>query len=210
MPVLADETVFDDEAGCPDFRVSMLKCPGCKFPLLAKETYLGENEFGPAWDRSVRLWPNPNRERHPSIPPIVQVSLDEAHACHHAGAHTACAVMCGRALEGVCVHFAAGNYLQKGLQALRDKGLIDDRLFKWGNELRVQRNLAAHATPHKVSKEDATDLLEFVSAICEYIFVLAARFDAFMQRKTIPATNPKPDQPEPPLTPPAAPDDVPF
>jgi hypothetical protein len=55
--------------------------------------------------------------------------------------------------------------------------------LKWGEQLRKHRNTAAHATGEKISREDSTDLLEFVAAICDYIFVLTARFDAFMARK---------------------------
>jgi hypothetical protein len=96
--------------------------------------------------------------------------------------------MCGRALEGVCVHFGLKTMLAKGLHELRTKGLIDDRLFQWGEQLRKHRNTAAHATGDKISREDATDLLDFVAAICDYIFVLTARFDAFMARKKVAPT----------------------
>ena len=35
----------------------------------------------------------------------------------------------------------------------------------------------------KVSKQDAEDVLDFVHAICEYVFVLTERFNTFMGRR---------------------------
>src|SRR2546428_152743 len=97
------------------------------------------------------------------IPDIVRVSLEEAQRCHAAAANTACAVMCGRALEGVCIHFGTKDrHLAKALPELRDRKLIDERLFNWGDELRKHRNVAAHATEDRISRDDATDLLEFL------------------------------------------------
>lgn len=192
--VLQTSVAVDSETRIPDYRVSLARCPGCHEPLLAREECLGQGGWDAGepyeWGNAFRVWPEPDRVAHKSVPPIVQVSLDEAYRCHRAGAHTACAVMCGRALEGVCVHFGLKVMLAKGLGELRARGYIDERLFKWGEQLRKHRNEAAHATEHRISREDATDLLEFVSAICDYIFVLTARFDAFMARKNVePAEN---------------------
>lgn len=187
--VVRTEVVRDSDTEIPDYRISLARCPGCHEPLVTREECVGIAEWDGDLDKygsASRLWPDPVRDAHRAIPPIVQVSLDEAYRCHRAGAHTACAVMCGRALEGVCVHFGLKTMLAKGLSELRAKGLIDDRLFNWGEQLRKHRNAAAHATEEKISREDAIDLLEFVSAICDYIFVLTARFDAFMARKAGP------------------------
>jgi hypothetical protein len=92
--------------------------------------------------------------------------------------------MCGRALEGVCVHFKTKNtILYAGLKELRDTKVIDERLFTWGDELRKVRNLGAHASTEKVPKDDAKDVLNFLHAICDYVFVLSRRFDSFMKRR---------------------------
>jgi len=45
----------------------------------------------------------------------------------------------------------------------------------------------------KVTKEDAQDLLDFVEAICEYAFVLTAKFDNYMARRKKPNGNSPPD-----------------
>jgi hypothetical protein len=72
--------------------------------------------------------------------------------------------------------------LADGLKELLDQGVIDKRLFDWGDVLRKHRNIGAHATEEKIPKEDAKDLLEFVSAICEYVFILSDKFEKFMER----------------------------
>ncbi|MBL8752683.1 MAG: DUF4145 domain-containing protein [Planctomycetes bacterium] len=185
-PVRAYHTVHigDEESyGYPDHRVSLCKCPQCDNPLVAREDCVDMDFDGPRWGKPVRVWPEPARASHASIPPIVQVSLDEADRCHRAGAHTACAVMCGRALEGICEHHGVNTTLAKGIPELRAQGLIDQRLAEWGDALRRVRNTAAHASEERISKEDATDLLHFVTAICDYIYVLTARFDAFKKRR---------------------------
>lgn len=67
---------------------------------------------------------------------------------------------------------------------MRERNVIDARLFEWSEALQSARNAAAHATGANVSKEDARDLLDLVTAICEYVFVLTERFGEFMRRRT--------------------------
>jgi hypothetical protein len=115
----------------------------------------------------------------------------EAERCFDARAFVACAVMCGRTLEGICRHFKTqSSYLAQGLKELKERQLIDARLFDWSEALRAARNASAHATDETVSKEDARDLLDLVHAVCEYVFVLSSKFEAFMTRKSLKAAKP--------------------
>jgi hypothetical protein len=101
-----------------------------------------------------------------------------------AGVFLAATAMCGRALEAICRHYnAKGNYLGPGLKELRDKGIIDARLFKWSEELRDQRNKAAHATKDHITSQDANDVLSFTYAIIDYVFLLSQKFTRFQERK---------------------------
>jgi hypothetical protein len=104
--------------------------------------------------------------------------------CYKARAYSACAVMCGRSIEGVCKHHdPKTKTLANGLKKLREDGTIDDRIFGWGEALRENRNLGAHATTEKATKDDARDLLDFSVAICEYVFVLNKKFERFQKRR---------------------------
>ncbi|MEZ4309570.1 MAG: DUF4145 domain-containing protein [Polyangiaceae bacterium] len=178
----------DFNAEFPHHLFSLAVCPSCEGVLMARQNFQMEGSPDEGyWMKPVRVWPRQERESTDKFPDIVRVSLDEAHRCHRASAFTASAVMAGRSLEGICLHFRTKDKtLSKGLKELLDKEVIDQRLFQWGEELRKLRNLAAHASAEKVSREDATDLLDFLNAICEYVFVLTPKFQSFMKRKAAP------------------------
>ncbi len=180
---------YNPEEDPGEFLVSLLECPTCKNTLVAGQISQ-DFEDRQSWGLADRMWPAPERLFSWHIPPIVKTSLEEANACFKARAYSACAVMCGRSLEGICRHYKTkSQYLGGGLKELRDRSLIDGRLFQWAEELQKSRNIGAHATEEKVSLQDAHDLLDFTNAICEYVFALSARFDEFMQRRKKPPTQ---------------------
>lgn len=182
--VLTSHESFDPEADPFAFRASLLECPVCKSTLLAGQSLVDVDFNKQEWDSPSRIWPSPKRYYSWSIPNLVRVSLEEAERCLRAGAYIGCAAMCGRALEAICRHHETKSpYLGDGLKELLDREVIDKRLYQWSQELQRQRNIAAHATEDKISKADAENLLDFVNAISEYIFVLTDKFAQFMERK---------------------------
>ena len=181
--VIASHESYDPDIDPSPFRASLLECPSCKNTLLAGQYQEMSDEDRVVWETPTRLWPEPRRFIPSEIPLIVRVSLEEGERCFKARAYTACAVMCGRALEGVCRHYKTENpYLGGGLEELLKMKVIDGRLYEWSQSLRFRRNIAAHASTEKISPEDARDLLEFLHAICEFVFVLAARYEQFKRR----------------------------
>ena len=181
--VLSENSSWDPENEPGPTKEVFLKCPVCGSSLLgyAQNYQVGRDEW--EWSALKRIWPEPESYLHYSIPDEVRSSLLEARTCYNAGASRACAVMCGRALEAMCVAHTSEKTLHKGLQALRDSGVIDGRLFDWGDSLRKERNIGAHATEQNVSMEDAKDVLEFATAICEYVYVLSDRYESYKKRK---------------------------
>ncbi len=173
-----------DEYDELDTRIVIGQCPSCSSILVGKQREFDHPEYGSYWSDAERLWPSPKKQIAISVPDIVKLSLEEADICFNAGAFAACAVMCGRALEGICVHFKTKKTLAAGLKDLLDNDVIDKRLFTWGEELRKVRNLGAHATTERVSNQDASDVLDFAHAITEYVFVLNEKFARFMKRKS--------------------------
>jgi hypothetical protein len=172
----------NDEHDPDTFHTYLLECPNCKTTLVGGQYAFEEDEL-------TRLWPAPEKYVSYQIPEIIKTSIEEAQICFKSGAYNACTVMAGRALEGVCRHFGTEKtYLGPGIRQLREKGVIDARLAKWAEELQRARNLSAHASGERVSKQDARDLLEFVNTICEYVFVLTKKFDEYMTRRN-PAVN---------------------
>jgi len=167
-----------------DTKVAIGKCSSCGSVLVGLQEEHEHPDYGPYWSDAERVWPQPKRTISRSVPDIVKSSLEEADRCFSAGAFTACAVMCGRAIEGICVHHKTNaKTLSHGLKELLDNGIIDKRLFTWGDELRKLRNLGAHATGEKVPQQDASDVLAFAHAITEYVFVLTEQFQDFMSRR---------------------------
>ncbi len=166
------------------FKVSLLECPVCKNAILAgQELY----QVGPEqheWSDATRLWPKHDKYLHWDIPELVRDSLEEAQKCYKAKAYSACAVMCGWTLESICSEFGSKNkFLAGGLKDLLDKEIIDKKIYEWSEAFKEHRNIGAHATKEKISKEDAHDLLDFATAICDYIFVLTKKFEDFKKRK---------------------------
>ncbi len=171
----------DDEVGLI-YRVTLLSCPTCHNSLVAGQYKDPDDQD---WNLPTRIWPSPEEHLSLYIPSVVRSSMEEARKCFKAGAYSACAVMCGRALEGICRHYKTkSEYLSGGLKDLLDQGVIDGRLFKWSEALRASRNVAAHVTGGTMTEDDARDLLLFATAICEYVFVLSTQFDEFMKRES--------------------------
>lgn len=174
----------------PDFyRLSLLRCPACRHLLVGHEALLKPRGFDSfdepdEWAAATRVWPDPLSDLAGSIPDTIRTCLVEARKCLHATAYCASVAMSGRAIEAMCKHFSTKKYtLFEGLKELHERKIIDARLYEWGDELRKHRNLAAHATEAKFNLVDAKDLYDFSTAICNYVFVLTAKFEAFKNRQ---------------------------
>lgn len=149
----------------------------------------------------VRVYPQPAKVfTSYRIPRALCHSLAEADRCLQVGANIAACVMLGRALEALCrdVLQRADKLengdakeapakptrrlmLGKGIQELRDRKIIDDRLYDWSVSLQAMLNLAAHPEDITVSREDAEDLQVFVNAITEYVYDLTDRYEEFKE-----------------------------
>ena len=75
--------------------------------------------------------------------------------------------------------------LADGIKQLRDRNIIDSRLFDWSQHLHAFRNLAAHPDmqAESITREDAEDLQVFVYAITEYVYDLDERYEEFKERQ---------------------------
>ena len=92
--------------------------------------------------------------------------------------------MCRKTLEGLCdSQEVKSKNLATGLKILKEKGIIDQRLFDWADALRITGNEAAHGVDFSLDREDAQDVLDFVEAILDYVFVYRKRFDDFVERR---------------------------
>jgi len=184
--ILADHESYIDEIG-EQFKVSFMECPVCKNEILASQQLEIINEKGDCeWDTPYRCWPKPNKYYDYNLPVVIRESLQEAEKCYSAGAYIACAVMCGRALEGICANNNTKNRnLASGFKELLEKEIIDKKIYEWAEMLRQLRNIGAHAGNKTIHKEDAKDQLDFTEAIINHIFTLTEKFRAFAKRRGI-------------------------
>jgi hypothetical protein len=158
-------------------RVKLVVCPRCDHPMLA---YI-DDSMGDFF----RVYPPMDRNLHSSVPKPIKVAFTEARTCFHAKAFTAAAIMCRKALEGICsAHGVKTGTLAAELKKLKESGIIDSRLFEWAEELRTMGNEAAHDVAFAASREDAQDTLEFTEALIEYVFTYRDKFEGFKKRRT--------------------------
>lgn len=167
----------------PPHRISLVECPVCHSSLLCIQERFQTGRDTWELDDAARLWPEPDNHLSRSIPVEVRASLEEARKCYKASAFCSCAVMCGRAIEVICVQYSEEKTLYEGLKKLKEEGIIDGRLLEWSDSLRHERNLGAHASGSETTRDDARDLLDFATAICEYVYVLSKKYDEYQERK---------------------------
>jgi hypothetical protein len=163
----------------PPSRWTFGKCPKCNLPFLALE-----EDYGEGWDGPFRMYPPREKTVSRSIPKPIRDCYQEALTCFKSKAYTASAIMCRKTLEGLCVHHGVkARSLSVSLKELRDKELIEKRLFEWAEELRLFGNEAAHDVNVSLSLRDSRDIIEFTDALLEYTFTYRDKFEAFKNRR---------------------------
>ncbi len=131
----------------------------------------------------TRAWPPPPRSLDSRVPESIQNPIDEAEKSFKVGANQAATVMCRVALEAMCNNLGIKpNPLVTAFKRLKDAGHIDSTIFEWGESIRKHGNLAAHDSGSRINRQDASDILDFVTAISNYVFGLRAQFDEFKAR----------------------------
>jgi hypothetical protein len=175
----------------PSHLLSMLSCDQCRNPILIRQANIGNMAEGDKWDTPFQLFPSLDARINPNAPRDIQSAFEEACACYRAQAYTASAIMCRKTLEGICeAHGIKAGSLAKSLSAMRDKELIDNRLYEWSDSLRLAGNEAAHGVGLSIGQADARDILEFINAILDYIFSYRDRFEEFKERREKPTKKP--------------------
>jgi hypothetical protein len=152
--------------------------------MVIRQTNIGNMAEGDVWDKPFLVFPSPDLQANPRAPQPIRRAFEEACGCYRAQAYTASAIMCRKALEGICVeHDVKERNLALSLKKMKDTGLIDDRLFEWSDALRLAGNEAAHGVETNIESADAKDIIEFTNAIIDYMFSFRDRFDQFKKRR---------------------------
>ena len=168
----------------PSRRYSLLACPACQEPILVGQTNVGNMAEGDKWDTPFVVFPQGDLRVNPNAPPEIRSAFEEACTCYRSNAYTASAIMCRKALEGICeAHGIKERNLNASLKKMKELTLIDERLFEWSDALRVVGNEAAHGVGVVISQPDAKDAIEFTNAILDYLFSYRDRFEQFKKRR---------------------------
>lgn len=175
--------VRESEPEYPDdifYVITLVSCDRCG----SSQVFLQVDQ-GEGLEAMARVWPDPPRPPlSAAVPDPLRLEHEEACKCFDTRAYTAAVVMVGRTLEAVCVeHGFTSGPLHRRLREMKDAGKIDDRLYTWADGLRVLRNQGAHYSPIRVGREDAQDALDLAEALLDYLYVLAAKFEAFQARR---------------------------
>ena len=180
---LGEKVYHADDYGDPRKYV-LLECSQCNGIVLGYSEITPDHDGNWDFRTASRLWPEPDNDTlHHAIPKDVRQALRDARKCFKAGVFSATAVMCGRAIESICKEKTGEKTIAKGLKKLKEQGDIDDKIWRWADALRNERNLGAHATGYYTKKEDAKDILSFAVAICDYIYVLTEQYNEYMSRR---------------------------
>jgi Domain of unknown function (DUF4145) len=215
---------WDEDVGEPSGElVQVGQCPRCRIILVARSVQLDfkgyEDSPEDQWSAAERVYPKPAKTFFSRrISRTLTISLLEADRCLQANANMAACTMFGRALEALCRDHLEDRsnpdqqrrpvMLGAGLRQLRDKNIIDARLFDWSQHLQAFRNLAAHPDDtFEPTRHDAEDLQAFVYAIVEYVYDLTDRYNQFKDRQNRKASAQR--QPLGPVQPTKTPDGSP-
>lgn len=180
---MADEveyTKFDEEA--IEHIYTLGRCSQCSSPGIVKTRTARDFDLNKP---SEQLHPPVGLVQSSNIPPLVAESYREAKLCQKSRANIATAVMARRTLEATAQSFdPSARNLFEGLRAMKDQGVISEELFAWGDHLRFLGNIGAHPKEGEaVSTDDTRDLMQFLDAIIETIYVLRPRFEAMVARR---------------------------
>jgi hypothetical protein len=176
--VIASYDDYDEDEGMAG-RYHFLSCPRCSRPFIMLQV-----DYGPGWDEPTRIYPPKEIGLNLNIPSSIRFAYEEARICFKSKAYTATAIMCRKTLEGIAdEHNIKTHNLASALQEMKEKGIIEKKLFDWADMLRISGNEAAHGVKTTISQQDAKDILEFTNALIEYIFTFQERFTKFQERR---------------------------
>jgi len=178
--LIADYVHFNEEH-VVQAKYSFLKCPKCELPFIMLQL---DHCDGDGMDEPRRLYPPIDKGISVAIPLPLRMAYSEAHACFKAKAYIATAIMCRKTLEGIAdENKITVRNLATALKEMKDKGIIENRLYEWADALRISGNEAAHGVNFQISHQDAKDILEFTHALLEYVFTFQEKFDQFKKRQ---------------------------
>lgn len=161
-------------------KFTVLECSDCLCPMVVVQRLLANG----SWSDPDLITPS-EREVDYRLPKNIRVCFSEALGCFKHGLYQATAIMCRKALEGMCrSQLSRFRNLYDGIQQLHRTGIIDQIFHKWANSLREDGNLAAHDIEIRVSKTNAEHMLDFTEGVLDYVFIMREQFDRYQKQRS--------------------------
>ena len=158
-------------------------CLKCKSPFLKENHYqIIDGEFFP--NSEIQFFPNTENVAIKNCPKIVFNPYKEALKCYRAHAYDACVIMCRKGIEAICMDKGEikGNLATK-LKNLNSKGILENTLYSWANELRLIGNDGAHSHDQIVEQQDAKEAIDFFDALITYLYHLVNQYEELIKRR---------------------------
>ncbi|GAA4376878.1 DUF4145 domain-containing protein [Nocardioides caricicola] len=172
----------DEDDEFDPFERVMAKCTSCAMPYV-----LGRDADYDGGDSPLeQVFPMTDQPLPRNVPKSIRDSHDEAIRCRKFRCYTAAALMARRGVEAMCAEQGQMNgTLAAKLTALKDAGVIDERLHEWSSVVRNIGNSGAHDVDASLSREDADDAIAFFEALVNYLYTFRQRYEGHLQRKQI-------------------------
>lgn len=187
--VQTDPGQTQDFEGLKPFRRTAFRfsvCNKCSAPFLSSHplVVIPEEAVTAEQGDPTVLYPSFGPSLPAGVPSNVAKAYADAVLALRAGLPVPSAIMCRKAVEALCTELGGnGSTLIAKLSDLKSRSVIDPKFLAWVDGLRAMGNDAAHDLEASISTQDARDALEFVQAICLYVFSLSRRFDEFSRRR---------------------------
>ena len=155
---------------------AMAECPSCDNIVLIKMKIDSSSYNNNALDLVEIIpapLPNPTDDR---VKREIKIDIDEAKICFSVKAYRACAIMCRRALQTICIDNGANpnKNLDYQIEELFENGTITKKIADWATSVRWVGNDAAHPKNEEVTTDDADRILKLTEQIADNLYVTDA------------------------------------
>ncbi|MGD0780855.1 MAG: DUF4145 domain-containing protein [Dehalococcoidales bacterium] len=149
---------------------AIVVCQGCG------ELFIATNKGMEGW---VAVHPIPHKMLPIEVPEPIKSEFEEASLCLAIDAYKACMLMCEIALEHLWNQQGVS-----GLDDLKDKGIISNRLYNRANEIRLWGNLIKHKLlDSSISKDESNQVIGFLELLLHEVYIEPAHLDALTKKR---------------------------
>jgi hypothetical protein len=159
------------------------RCQSCNVPLL----FIQQTEAGMSdWPEREQAYPQTDRQLPWPVPANIRNDFAEGRRDMRTRANTSAALMARRVVDAIRKEqgYPDGS-LFDGLTAMTDAGVINDRPYEWADTARVVGNEGGHDTDVPVGHQDAEEVLRFIEALADYLYVFQRQYEEFKRRRRI-------------------------